>query len=251
MPLLTPPQHAFDSFVAEFIEQSDLKGTIQPALEKQLLRQPEAILPTATLFVKVYTGPTSSLLIKFLPQIASATRSTNAPTREAAINFFAALSSSADETALKKAAEEFAGPLKGGRTSSPEHRAALFAILSYLPPDETFVNIALGSKEASPEAAAALRRHLPAAITKKSELDLRTLLQTGRRSALAAIGDVLWSMEEGEAATFLDALVPALETALKNASSSPMDAFIAIALAKGGCTVRGGPAFGGLVRFIS
>jgi hypothetical protein len=121
-------------------------------------------------------------------------------------------------------------------------------MLAHLPPDASFVSLALTSKEASPQAAATVARHLPAALAQGVQPDLKPLLQAGRRSALVAIGDVLWSLGEdipsAHVSAFLDALVPALDFALKNAGTSPLDGYIAVAFAKGGCRAKGGPAYG-------
>ncbi|CAH7687074.1 hypothetical protein PPACK8108_LOCUS21807 [Phakopsora pachyrhizi] len=83
-------------------------------------------------------SPKSDQTLKkdFFPVLVSAAKSSKSETWETALLFFKTLSEDADLDVLAKVGEEISLPLKTGKTSGSEHRAAFITILAFIKPEK-------------------------------------------------------------------------------------------------------------------
>ncbi|GAA5901674.1 hypothetical protein JCM8208_001574 [Rhodotorula glutinis] len=274
-----PPRHvlhAFDDFFAATVTLDDATNVFVPALEKAINRVAEPGLVNLEAFLGAVPHSIShdrALRAKLVPAVLAPTKSVSAPTRAAATRVFATLfSSGADHDDdegdhLVPIAEQVYAPLRTGKTTSPDHRTALYTLLSALPASATVspevVATALGAlaKESNETTFAALMRALECHLPRALECDVgvpqahvqalvKSLGDTKpalRRRAQAALGTVFWALEHGEASAQVtgaeralgEDLAPAWEAALKtvatnllNSPSGPLEGYVAVAVLK-------------------
>lgn len=170
----------------------------------------------------------------------------------------------ADAADVTPAAELVYGPLKGGKTSSPDHRTTLFGILARLPASAALSPVLVGltlsllPKESNDVAIGAMMRvlatHLPAALDAGATLpapQLAALVKgmqepkpTIRRAVHLTVGSVMWSLPSTDASeaahAFAVGVLPGLESALKTVASNPLtspagslEGYVAVAVIKG------------------
>ncbi|CAH7670730.1 hypothetical protein PPACK8108_LOCUS5457 [Phakopsora pachyrhizi] len=90
------------------------------------------------LFIKMTPGSVGPDTQKdFFPVLVSAAKSSKSETWETALLFFKTLFEDEDSDVLAKVVEEISLPLKTGKTSGSEHKAALITILEFVKPDQT------------------------------------------------------------------------------------------------------------------
>ncbi|KAK4705757.1 hypothetical protein P7C70_g456, partial [Phenoliferia sp. Uapishka_3] len=267
---VTPPPrsiNAFHDYFAATATLEDVTNTFVPAFEKALAKQPEvALVAAATFFTSIdrSTVTTSALLLKLLPAVLAQAKSLSASVRLASVHLFAILFGKSDPTDVVPAAELAYAPLKGGKTSSPDHRTTLFSMLALLSPSvplsPSLVSLVLSllPKESNDVAIASMMRvlstHLPAALDAGATipaLQVAALVKgmqepkpTIRRSVHLTVGSVIWSLPgngANEAAqAFGVGLLPGFESALKTVTTNPLNApagslegYVAIAVLKG------------------
>lgn len=260
-------QVAFKDFFGATVSKNDVDETFVPAMEKALVKSPEVALVTvASFFSSIDRASTTSFatISKLLPGLLAQAKSVTPTTRLASIHLFSILIADADPADLSTSAELVYAPLKGGKTSSPDHRTTLYSMLALLPasaalsPSLVTLTLTLLPKETNDVAVASMMRvlsvHLPVALeagTSIPALQLAALVKgmqdpkpAIRRAVHATIGNVLWSLpktEAGEAAQAFGAgILPGLESALKTVTSNPLNSpsgalegYVAVAVLKG------------------
>ena len=202
---------------------------------------------------------------RVLTPILNCSKSSNAVVRSNAIELFKIIVSKHAEKHedLKTAVTEVLSLPKAGKTSGPDHRVALYTMLQSLPsspvtsPEVVSSVPALLTKETSDPAivalSSALSSHLsyqlranevlPAPATNVIVKELANTKPPIRRAFYSAVGDAIWSLDslETEApAALVKAILPALETSLKNVSANPvgvaagpLEGYVAVALLLG------------------
>nr|ODN81184.1 50S small subunit ribosomal protein L19 [Cryptococcus depauperatus CBS 7841] len=267
----TVPRHsslAFGEFLREFVSYQDLSETLIPLSEKSLLRSPEiSLMLTADLISASIYDISSLLPAKLINTTLSASKSSNGEIRHKSLLLMKAiLSKCSDITVQGKIANEVVSLPKLGKTTSPEHRATLFAILSEIPASEStstiIVNIlpTLIAKEGNALAfetlCSALSNHLCHALISSepfSAASMQALVKefsstkiSIRRGLSNAIGQSIWKVKEKglqfshEGQKLIAALDPVLENNLRIAASCLpanasgfLEGYVAIALAMG------------------
>jgi hypothetical protein len=164
---------------------------------------------------------------------------------------------------LKSAVVEVLSLPKAGKTTGPDHRVALYAMLQSLPPSPTTSPEVVSSapalliKETNDPAIAALgsalsshlsyqlrgNEVLPAPVTSSIVKELANAKPSIRRAFYSAVGGAIWtldSLETEASAALIKEIIPALETSLKNVSANPIGAaagplegYVAVALLLG------------------
>ena len=202
---------------------------------------------------------------RILTPISNCSKSSNAVVRSNAIELFKIIVSKHAEKHedLKSAVTEVLSLPKAGKTTGPDHRVSLYTMLQSLPtspatsPEVVSSVPALLIKETNDPAIAvlgsALSSHLsyqlrgnealPAPVTTTIVKELGNAKPPIRRALYSAVGGAIWSLDslENEAsAALIKAILPALETSLKNVSANPigtafgpLEGYVAIALLLG------------------
>ena len=202
---------------------------------------------------------------RILTPILNCSKSGNAIVRSNATELFKVIVSKRAEKQedLKVAVVEVLALPKAGKTTGPDHRVALYTMLQSLPPSlttspEIVLSVpSLLTKETNDVAmealSTALSSHLsfqlrgdealPAAVTNVVVKELANTKPQIRRAFYSAVGGAIWSLDslETEASgALIKAILPVLETSLKNVSANPVGAaagplegYVAIALLLG------------------
>ena len=204
--------------------------------------------------------------LQLVPGVLVAAKSTAAPTRQGAAALFASLFGAGSAEEALASSEQLTALIKAGKTSSPDHRATLYAMLATLPASEAASKEIVGPlltqlpKETQEAAVAALHRalavHLATALSSGAALaapQVAALVKSMqepkpsiRRAACATVGAVLWSLPVepagvSEAAlAFATGVLPGLESGLKtvtanplNSPAGPLEGYVAVAVLKG------------------
>lgn len=220
-------------------------------------------------FLSTYSGGMSEDLVKkILTPILTSSKASNPLVHTGSVLAFAALVSgrTIPTSLYENIANDLLAPPKSGKTASPDHRVALYSMLSYLPPSSAvssniaFTLPALLAKESSeavlPSLRDALALHLSYALKSDQTVpkDVTAILvkeTAGTKSAVRraflhvvgkafspseiemVAGETEWS---SSAKTLAEALLPSLEADLKgsvsaplNAATGPMEGYVAIA----------------------
>lgn len=289
---------ALNDFVATEVTDEDVTKTVRPQMEKMLLRSPEVALPIVADFFSAFgTSPSakgdapgssadlSAHVQPLLPSITSASRSTNAATRSKTCALFSVLIARVQSDTVRAISDELLNLLKSGKTSSPEQRAALFAMLASCPAGSSVSPVIADSlaailpketNEASLAAALnALAVHeawclnsdqaLSPSVPKALVKGLQEAKAPLRKAACLAVGTLLWNINHTGASdttteslrTLGEALLPGLETNLKNAAANPLtnpagplEGYIAVALLEGRMTGWGSKSIGELLNIL-
>ncbi|CAH7688084.1 armadillo-type protein, partial [Phakopsora pachyrhizi] len=265
----------FEDFCKRVITSDDFSQHVSSAASKLLLRSPEVSMPALNLFMKMTPGSVGPATQKdFFPVLVSAVKSSKSETRETALSFFKTLFEDEDSDVLAKVVEEISLPLKTGKTSGSEHRAALITMLAFIKPGQSFSPMLIKLfcdllvKETNENALSALSLAI--------QIHLKFLLNSGinfdssfiqaiskamqdskpliRKAACQAIALSLWrpsgdnEKSPGEKPRPIlspesqTSLAKALEVNLKNASTNPLtsvagplEGYIAVALCSSAC----------------
>ncbi|KAE9398973.1 ARM repeat-containing protein [Gymnopus androsaceus JB14] len=271
----TVPEHLLHSLrdlIQYFVTDEDFTASILPTADKGLLRSPEYSLDVLSDFLKAYSHRLSLDSFKrILTHSINSAKSSNPSTRTSSVSLFKSLISANGKSAdcdsnLSFAVSELLALPKTGKTSGPDHRVALYSMLASLPPSlavsETIVQTAapLLAKETHDGAVTILAGALPPHVgfLLKNNKPLSTevtglvLKEMGsqkppiRRAFCLLAGNAIWGSEAKESdvsdavLAFAKAIVPALESTLKNVSGNPLnasggilEAYIAVALLLG------------------
>ncbi|KDE04239.1 hypothetical protein MVLG_05338 [Microbotryum lychnidis-dioicae p1A1 Lamole] len=273
-----PPEHvmhAFDDFLAATTGDDAAESSWFVTLESSLSQNPEvgiasveallSNLPESVLSATHFRG-------RCIPLVLASTKSAAVATREAATHVGCKLvagiesASPNDVGKLRKSVlDSTCQLLKSGKTASPDHRAALYIILSSVPPSEvTSVEIqttalaALSKESHEPVVRALLQAvsiHVPYLLAQNVAIGasqtgslvkaMQETKATTRRAAHAAVGDVFWALSQSltertdAAVAFATGVLPGIESALKllgsnpvNAPSGPLEGYVAVAVLK-------------------
>lgn len=186
---------------------------------------------------------------RLLTQVISTSKSPDQIVRINSINLFKALLTLHDpqdpHDFHKVAGLELLSLLKAGKTAGPDHRIALYSMLSFLPPTEGVSAIlvqttTLLSKETSEAAIAALAAALPPHIVflfRHSSLPSETVQVIAkemgstkpavRRALVGLAGSVFLDeqavLDTENGVAFAKLLLPSFESCLKNVSTNPLN----------------------------
>lgn len=254
---------ALNSFLNLEVSEEDFASNFRPVMVKMLLRSPEASMEIISACLQGFKNRNNADDLKaFLPSILSASKSSVVTTREKAVQFFGVVAADVDPEAAKPVVEEVLALLKGGKTSSPEQRCALYQMLRQMSIVESASSsvaetlASLLSKETNEASLAAALDALldsvarsasastPALLTKVGQAlakELQNAKAPLRKVTAMAVGNAAsaW-LSAGDASTLaplLDALLPGLEANLKNAStntltstSGPLEGYVAVSI---------------------
>ncbi|KAF9496394.1 ARM repeat-containing protein [Pleurotus eryngii] len=257
------PSHVVNAchdFIQHFVTAEDLSTLVIPTIEKALLRSPEISLIVISQFFDAYSHPLSSEdFRRALVPTLNSSKSSNALVRGNAIGLFKALiTDELEESSSSLAAAELLSLPKTGKSSGPDHRAALYSMLSYLQPSiavsSTLIKDAtpLLAKETNDTAistlAAALPPHLSFLLSKNQDLpsEITTLIAKEMNNTKPVIRHAFCSLagaslmaisglDTDAGLAFAAVLLPAFESNLKavasnplNASGGPLEGYIAL-----------------------
>ncbi|SCV68098.1 BQ2448_219 [Microbotryum intermedium] len=273
-----PPRHvlhAFDDFLAATTGDDGTGSSWLAALETSLLSSPEVGIASVEALLSALPESVLSsthFRARCIPLVLSSTKSAAVPIREAATHVGCKLvagigsASSKDVEKLRKSVlDSTCQLLKSGKTVSPDHRAALYTVLSCVPPSETTsVEIQTTALMALPKESneavvrallQAVSTHIPYLLAQNVMIGtsqtaslvkaMQETKATTRRAAHAAVGNVFWALphpprERTDAAVaFAIGILPGIESALKllgsnpvNAPSGPLEGYVTVAVLK-------------------
>ncbi|KAJ8518630.1 hypothetical protein ONZ45_g4322 [Pleurotus djamor] len=246
------PSHivkSFRDFIEYFVNSDDLATTVIPTIEKALLRSPEISLSIISSFFVAYAHPlTKDELRRVLVPTISASKSSNAVVRACSVDLFKALmKDSLEESCLELAAVDLLALPKSSKSAGPDHRVALYSMLSYVRPSLTASKsiiqdaVPLLAKETSDAAISALAVALPShlahllsnneavpaqatALIVKEMNNTKPVIRLAfcSLSGGALLGSANFETEAG--LTFAKALLPAFENILKTIANNPLNA---------------------------
>lgn len=275
-------QTAFnDFFAATITTEADITAQLLPAMEKAVLRSPEVGMTVLASFFAAELpeqAATSAIKMQVLSSVLTGAKSTSAPTRAAAVELFKHLfcSDSKDQSRRNThegnpsdtpaVVEQISALFKAGKTSSADHRCALFSMLAAVSAGPStslaITTLALSSltKETGHEPtvlaiADLVTHHLPSALSEDANGTLPSAAIAAlvkamqepkpvvRRAAHAAVASAIMAIDttpSPSAVAFAEGVLPGWESALKtvlsnalNAPAGPMEGYCAVAVFKG------------------
>lgn len=210
-------------------------------MDKMCLRSPEMILPAMCHFYASISD-TEALSKSFSTSldnsIQNLSKSTNAAVRSGAAQLYSILLSRSNAETSVSAVKSLCDALKAGKSVSADQRACRAVMLASVAPNSDTSGaivdalVALLPKEQNEAALKAIMStfalHAPPVLASASA-DLAKVLAKGmteakpqiRKPIILGVGEALWKADAVSDA-FQDALLPALETNLKNASTTPL-----------------------------
>lgn len=253
-------QAALNDFITTYVSPEDLTKSILPTIDKSFLRSPEYSLPTITQFFSAYRHPLSTEAFqKLQQQLISNSKSSNPLIRTNCVQLFKAVVS-LDANISKIAVTELLTLPKTGKTAGPDHRCALYSMLSFLVPADdvssTLVqsSIPLLAKETNDTAistlASSLPSHisyvvkhtgLPADITQLIAKEMANAKPAIRRAFVGLAGKIFFDeqdvLQTEKGVQLAKGLLPSFEAALKSASlnpaSGPFEGYVALSVLLG------------------
>lgn len=256
--------NSMDDLWTSLVTEDDMKTLVLPLADKMLIRTPEIALPVLTHIFATSTISLSSMIpAAIVPGIVSASKSSKAPTRASAVECLAALARRLDEFASAATASELLKLPTTGKTTNADNRACLFSMLAHLTQSVSTSALIvkslppLISKEANETALAALYTgmtpHLQFCLANESAEPSKSTITImtkeiasnktfNKRQMFSMVGQAFGSLKtlSSQGAELADALVPAIENALKATQAPatanvaiPLEAYIAISLAMG------------------
>ncbi|KAG2158689.1 armadillo-type protein [Suillus bovinus] len=268
------PSHssgALHDFIRTCVTSSDLTATILPTMEKALLRSPEYSLSVIADFLLAYSHDLDSATFKklFTASLNSA-KSSNPTVRTNATGLFSVLiSKDISSSSVNAALTDILTLPKAGKTTGPEHRLTLYAMLTAMPPSaEVSATVVqnvpqLLVKETNEPAVGVLTSimavHLTFILKANVEVptDATTMIAKEmtntkpviRRAFVSIAGSALWNVDKVDTdavLAFSTRIINALETNLKvvtanplTAAVGPLEGYVALALLMGPLTNTG------------
>lgn len=251
------PKHissALHDFFANFTTAEEFDAELVPALERALLRAPEVVLNdvVTSLFTSVPSDIDLSKPIadKLLKQFLSCVKSSNANIRNGAVTAFKTgitRSTTPDETAIQKIADELVNPLKTGKVTAADQRVLYAAMIESLPWSEKLAKkVSSGlaetvSKDPNEAAVAtissAIFQHLPHELELSIEPDKAVVdaISKGlsdkrpnfRRIWVARLGDLIWGLPPNPSPvtqSFVGSIISKLAEAWAEVAANPLPA---------------------------
>ncbi|KIO34015.1 hypothetical protein M407DRAFT_17270, partial [Tulasnella calospora MUT 4182] len=127
---------AFDDFFRNIVGEDDFSSTLLPGIEQALGRGTPAAAEASSSLFSVYPHQIpGDTLTRLIAPILGSLKSTNTETRSAASSLLLRVAERlANESDVKPAISEILTLLKGGKTTGPDHRIALYKILASIKP---------------------------------------------------------------------------------------------------------------------
>ncbi|KAG1734519.1 armadillo-type protein [Suillus lakei] len=274
------PSHsssALHDFIGTCVTSSDLTANVLPIMEKALLRSPEYSLSVIADFLLAYSHTLDSATFKkLLTASLNSAKSNNPVVRTNATKLFKVLiSKDVDSTSVNTALTDVLALPKTGKTTGPEHRLTLYAMLAAMPPSaEVSATVVqnvpqLLVKETNDTAVGVLASimaiHLTFILKANIEVpaDAMTVIAKEmtntkpiiRRAFVSITGSALWNVDAvgtDAVLAFSTGITSALETNLKvvtanplTAAVGPLEGYVALALLMGPLTNTG--KFGNII----
>ncbi|KIK38679.1 hypothetical protein CY34DRAFT_809070, partial [Suillus luteus UH-Slu-Lm8-n1] len=268
------PSHsssALHDFIGTCVTSSDLTATVLPTMEKALLRSPEYSLSVIADFLLAYSHNLDSATFKkLLTASLNSAKSNNPVVRANATGLFKVLiSKNIDSTSVGAALTDVLTLPKTGKTTGPEHRLTLYAMLATMPPSAEVSAIVMQNvpqllvKETNDAAvgvlASIMTLHLtfilkanmevPADATTVITKEMTNTKPVIRRAFVSITGSALWNVDTVDTdavLAFSAGITSALETNLKivianplTAAVGPLEGYVALALLMGPLTNTG------------
>ncbi|KAG2115671.1 armadillo-type protein [Suillus cothurnatus] len=268
------PSHsssALHDFIGTCVTSNDLTATVLPTMEKALLRSPEYSLSVIADFLLAYSDNLDSATFKkLLTASLNSAKSNNPVVRANATGLFKVLiSKDIDSTSVGAALTDVLTLPKTGKTTGPEHRLTLYAMLATMPPSAEVSVIVVQNvpqllvKETNDAAVGVLVSIITAHLTfiLKTTMELpadaaaliaREMTNTKpviRRAFVSIAGSALWNtdtIDTDAVLAFSTGITSALETNLKvmtanplTAAVGPLEGYVALALLMGPLTNMG------------
>ncbi|KAG1832884.1 armadillo-type protein [Suillus subalutaceus] len=268
------PSHsssALHDFIGTCVTSSDLTANVLPTMEKALLRSPEYSLSVIADFLLAYSHNLDSATFKkLLTASLNSAKSNNPVVRTNATGLFKVLiSKDIDSTSVGAALTDVLTLPKTGKTTGPEHRLTLYAMLATMPPSADVSTIVIQNvpqllvKETNDAAvgvlASIMAAHLtfvlkanmevPADATTVIAKEMTNTKPVIRKAFVSITGSALWNVDAVDTdavLAFSTGITSALETNLKVVSANPLTAavgplegYVALALLMGPLTNTG------------
>ncbi|KAK2463021.1 hypothetical protein APHAL10511_004676 [Amanita phalloides] len=270
-----PPHitNALSDFISTFLTPDDLATTILPIMEKAVLRSPEHSLSVATQFFAAYKHPLDTDVFRRLTtQVINSSKSTNVSVRSNSVQLFRSIIANIEisdpNNLLSTAVTELLNLPKTGKSAGPDHRIALYSMLSFITPKpklsldlvQTATPILTKEAQTQEQATAALASVLAPHVAMLLQPNVDELLAPEmtiliskemnsskpavKRAFCALTGSVLFEGDDiltaEKGIVFAKSILPALETSLKSISSTaltatggPIEGYIAISVLLG------------------
>ncbi|KAG2121247.1 armadillo-type protein [Suillus clintonianus] len=262
------PSHsssALHDFIGTCVTSSDLTAAVLPTMEKALLRSPEYSLSVIADFLLAYSHTLDSATFKkLLTASLNSAKSNNPVVRTNATGLFKVLiSKDIGSTSVNAALTDVLALPKTGKTTGPEHRLTLYAMLAAMPPSAEVSVVVVQNvpqllvKETTDAAVGVLASIMAVHLTfilktnTKVPADATTVIAKEmtnpkhviRRAFVSITGSALWSVDTVDTdavLAFSMGVTSALETNLKVVTTNPLTAavgpfegYVALALLMG------------------
>ncbi|KAJ3807969.1 armadillo-type protein [Lentinula aff. lateritia] len=262
---------SIEDFIQYFVTDEELTTSILPTADKAVLRSPEYSLDVLSKFFQTYSHSLSTDSFKrILIYSINSAKSSNPNIRASSVSLFRSLVSTNTKSPncdsdFSLAVSELLVLPTTSKTAGPDHRVALYSMLASLPPSSaisaTLVQTAvpLLAKETHEGAvmilADALPSHVSFLLSNNKPLtpevtgliakEMGSIKPSIRHAFCLMAGSALWrsgtkTTDTDAMLEFTKAIIPALNTTLKNVAANPLnasggvlEAYIAIALLLG------------------
>ena len=261
------PKHESDALTGFFrrsLQPEDITSTLLPAMEKASLRSPEVAIPVIADLFRTFLSDGKQERVRIVrdnetfKRLATlslnATKSSNAAVRSDAVTLIGVVLSLEEAedgniNAYSHVLGEILTPAKSGKTSGPEHRLALFSMLSFIPATLPLLSLSkelvsaipqLLSKESNEAAIATLcntaKPHLISLLSNGSFVGSIPNFVSEMKNAKPAIRRAVFSLVGGAIyetstlvqnvgtirETFISSIVPVLENSFSAIISNPL-----------------------------
>ncbi|KAG8904625.1 translational activator of GCN4 [Tulasnella sp. 403] len=251
----TVPRHArcaLKDFISSSVTEDDLTTSILPTMEPSLGKGTLAAALASSAFFDAYAHPIPTTIASRLQSpVLTCLKSSNVETRQASITLFVSIIGKlAEEAALVNFTQEILALLKAGKTTGPDHRIALYKLLSSTKPSSAVsmnivtVTLPLMVKETNETVMSSIEETTAIHFLRVAQdgvplspetstlivKEMASLKVTVRRPLSNAVGHVFWPPRDESPSpatiTFLESLgksiLPALQTFLKNIAANPL-----------------------------
>ncbi|KAI6117782.1 armadillo-type protein [Pisolithus croceorrhizus] len=247
-PVSPHTSNALHDFIQSCVDPTMLSSLVLPVMEKALLRSPEYSLSVTRDFFLAYSHFLDiPIFRKLLTSCLNSAKSSNATTRANTSALFKVLANKVSADALESAVPEILALPQAGKTTGPDHRATLYAMLSMIQPNTGVSLIIVKAlpplilKETNDTSITILSSTLPPHLTYllQSNIDIPVETQNFlakemesakpalRKSFVSIAGATLWnltSLNTEPATTFVNSIKGSLEANLKSVSTNPLSA---------------------------
>ncbi|KAG8955662.1 translational activator of GCN4 [Tulasnella sp. 424] len=257
---------AFDDFFRNIVGEDDFSSALLPGIEQALSRGTPAAAEASAALLRAFPHQIpNDTLTRLIAPILSSLKSTNTETRSATSSLLLHLADRLpSESDVKPAVSEILALLKGGKTTGPDHRIALYKILASIKPsnaislDITTTALPLLVKETNEGVLSSIEEavaahfvfvvgqgsKLPTEVTTLLAKEMASLKIIVRRALSNIVGQAFWfqsSPPNADSKATLESLgktvAPVLQTYLKamstnalNAPAGPREGYVAVSI---------------------